>query len=253
MNIKQHSLLCKKSIIKINIEENKDQLKDLYFYGNSCIKDIYRNLSKKNNSKNIVYYITNNKSENDEQYKALNEFDKKVILKISKKEIEKNISMLVKDGGLTQKFMDILKSWFKYFSKGKDQMTIPDLVECFNILTNKKFLEKSLTKKEKNMNSIRQRKKEYLDLNAITYENIDVEENKSDEKEKKRKVKIFKNGKYIKNIFKNKKEKKNENNKENVVEKKKKKLKDIKCSVDAFEYINKIQKEIKNLKIVSNK
>ena len=35
--------------------------------------------------------------------------------------------------------------------------------------------------------------------------------------------------------------------------KKKKKLKDIKCSVDAFEYINKIQKEIKNLKIVSNK
>ena len=122
-----------------------------------------------------------------------------------------------------------------------------------NILTNKKFLEKSLTKKEKNMNSIRQRKKEYLDLNAITYENIDVEENKSDEKEKKRKVKIFKNGKYIKNIFKNKKENKNENNKENVVEKKKKKLKDIKCSVDAFEYINKIQKEIKNLKIVSNK
>ena len=122
-----------------------------------------------------------------------------------------------------------------------------------NILINKKFLEKSLSKKEKNMNSIRQRKKEYLDLNAITYENIDVEENKSDEKEKKRKVKIFKNGKYIKNIFKNKKENKSENNKENVVEKKKKKLKDIKCSVDAFEYINKIQKEIKNLKIVSNK
>ena len=163
MNIKQHSLLCKKSIIKINIEENKDQLKDLYFYGNSCIKDIYRNLSKKNNSKNIVYYITNNKSENDEQYKALNEFDKKVILKISKKEIEKNISMLVKDGGLTQKFMDILKSWFKYFSKGKDQMTIPDLVECFNILTNKKtkkFTEKSykiiffLKKYSDNLNSI---------------------------------------------------------------------------------------------------
>ena len=163
MNIKPHSLLCKKSIIKINIEEKKDQLKDLYFYGNSCIKDIYRNLSKKNNSKNIVYYITNNKSENDEQYKALNEFDKKVILKISKKEIEKNISMLVKDGGLTQKFMDILKSWFKYFSKGKDQMTIPDLVECFNILTNKKtkkFTEKSykiiffLKKYSDNLNSI---------------------------------------------------------------------------------------------------
>ena len=89
-------------------------------------------------------------------------------------------------------------------------------------------------------------------MNKISYENTDVkdiENEKNSEKEKKRRVKIFENRKYIINI--NKKEK---DNKENITEeKKKKKIKDIKCNVDAFEYINKIKKEIKNLKIVSNK
>ena len=123
-----------------------------------------------------------------------------------------------------------------------------------NILTDKKFVEKLISKKINNgiTKSITQRKKEYLEMNKISYENTDVkdiENEKNSEKEKKRRVKIFENRKYIINI--NKKEK---DNKENITEeKKKKKIKDIKCNVDAFEYINKIKKEIKNLKIVSNK
>ena len=138
INIKPHSLLCKKEIVKINIEEKKDELKELYFYGNNTIKDIYHYLMKNNNSKNVVYYNMNNINEKDEQYKLLNEYDKKIIIKIAKKEIEKNISTLIKDGKLTQKFKDVLKIWFNYFSKGKENMTRKDLAECFNALSDKK-------------------------------------------------------------------------------------------------------------------
>ena len=123
-----------------------------------------------------------------------------------------------------------------------------------NILTDKKFVEGLMPKKVNNgiSNNITQRKKEFLEMNNISYENTDVKEienEKNNEKEEKRRVKLFRDGKYINSI--NKKEKDNRIN--IVVEKKGKKVKDIKCNVDAFEYINKIQKEIKNLKIVSNK
>ena len=123
-----------------------------------------------------------------------------------------------------------------------------------NILTDKKFVEKLMAKRENTgtMNSITQRKKQYLKMNNISYENIDIKENeneKNNEKEQKKKVKIFQGKKYINNI--NKKEK--ENKKDIVEEKKKKKIKNVIGTIDAFEYINKIQKEIKNLKIVSNK
>ena len=123
-----------------------------------------------------------------------------------------------------------------------------------NILTDKKFVEKLMAKRENTgtMNSITQRKKQYLKMNNISYENIDIKENeneKNNEKEQKKKVKIFQGKKYINNI--NKKDK--ENKKDNVEEKKKKKIKNVIGTINAFEYINKIQKEIKNLKIVSNK
>ena len=91
-------------------------------------------------------------------------------------------------------------------------------------------------------------------MNNISYENTDVKEienEKNNEKEKKRRVKLFKDGKYINSI--NKKENEKYNKKNIAEEKKGKKIKEIKCNIDAFEYINKIQKEIKNLKIVSNK
>ena len=125
-----------------------------------------------------------------------------------------------------------------------------------DILTDKKFVEKLMTKKENNgiSNNITQRKKEFLEMNNISYENTDVKEienEKNNEKEKKRRVKLFKDGKYINSI--NKKENEKYNKKNIAEEKKGKKIKEIKCNIDAFEYINKIQKEIKNLKIVSNK
>ena len=125
-----------------------------------------------------------------------------------------------------------------------------------DILTDKKFVEKLMTKKVNNgiSNNITQRKKEFLEMNNISYENTDVKEienEKNNEKEKKRRVKLFKDGKYINSI--NKKENEKYNKKNIAEEKKGKKIKEIKCNIDAFEYINKIQKEIKNLKIVSNK
>ena len=138
INIKPHSLLCKKGVVKINVEDKKDDFKELYFYSNNTIKDIYHYLMKNNNSKNFVFFNMNNINEKDEQYKSLNEYDKKVLIKISQKEIKKNISTLLKEGSLTQKFKDILKSWFNYFSKGKENMTRKDLAECFNALTDKK-------------------------------------------------------------------------------------------------------------------
>ena len=128
-----------------------------------------------------------------------------------------------------------------------------------NILTDKKFIEKLMAKRENTgtMNSITQRKKEFLKMNNISYENIDIKEKeneKNNEKEKKKKVKIFQGKKYINNINNiNKKEEEKENKKDIVEEKKKKKIKNVIGNIDAFEYINKIQKEIKNLKIVSNK
>ena len=47
-----------------------------------------------------------------------------------------------------------------------------------DILTDKKFVEKLMTKKENNgiSNNITQRKKEFLEMNNISYENTDVKE-----------------------------------------------------------------------------
>ena len=135
INIKPHFSLIKKSIIKINIEEKKDEINNLFFYGNSTINQIYQYLSNKNKNNNKVYYICNNINENEEN-KYLNEFDKK-IFKINKKEIEKNLISLIKEEKLTEKFENILKDWFNYFSKGKNKMTKSDLAECMNKLTGK--------------------------------------------------------------------------------------------------------------------
>ena len=115
-----------------------------------------------------------------------------------------------------------------------------------NFLMNEEFIKKLLKNEynKKNKNDITQRKKEYLEHNNITYENVDIKEiekEKNKKKEKIRKVIIFKDGKYIKKI-KLKKD-------NNVNEKSKEKLNNIKIKkvFDCLEYINKI-KEIKNLK-----
>ena len=144
VNIKPHYLLCKKIIIKINVEEEKGQENNLYFFGNTSINQIYHYLTENNASKSVIYY-TNNEIMEKAKNKSLNEFEKKA-LKISKKEIENNISVLSKEKKLTERFNEVLKNWFNFFSKGKQKMTRADLAECFNALSGKKknkFTEKS--------------------------------------------------------------------------------------------------------------
>ena len=143
INVKPHYLLCKKNIIKINLEEKKDEIKELYFFGNCTIKQIYYYLTKIDDKKNVLYSI-NNINEIDDN-KALNELEKKLII-ISKKEIEKNISSLLNKEKLSEKFYEVLKNLFNLFSKGNDKLTRVDLAECFNMLAGKKeklFTEKS--------------------------------------------------------------------------------------------------------------
>ena len=116
-------------------------------------------------------------------------------------------------------------------------------------LTNEKYIKKlfgNKNNKKININDMTQRKKEYLDMNNISYKNIDIKDNEKNNKKDKRKVKIFKDGKYIRN---NKEEVKNLN----IMERKPKKVIKIKNDVDAFEYIDRIKNEIQNLKIVNNK
>ena len=119
-----------------------------------------------------------------------------------------------------------------------------------NLLSNEKYVKNLVGQKNKKINNtikdIRLRKKEYLDMNNISYENMDdkeIENEKNNEKEKKRKVKIFENGKYIK--FKN--NKKVDENKVLVFSEYKKKKSKEKKNVDVLEYINKIR-SFKNMK-----
>ena len=83
------------------------------------------------------YYINNNAIDEIDKIKSLKEFDKKVF-KISKKDIERDRSTLLKEGKLTQQFKEVLENWFNIFSKGKDKLTRNDLADCFNILVGKK-------------------------------------------------------------------------------------------------------------------
>ena len=120
-----------------------------------------------------------------------------------------------------------------------------------NKLTEKEYIEKFIgdrkNRKNNNTNNLKiLRKKEFLDNFNISYENVDIKENeKNIEKKKTRKVKIFKNGKYI--------------NKPKIIEKpkfvikKEKKLIKNKIDVNSFEYINKIKSEIDNKKNENDK
>ena len=118
-----------------------------------------------------------------------------------------------------------------------------------NELMKEDYIKKLMDIKNKRIsyNNIK-RKKEYLDINSISYENIDIAKDDKKEKKDKRRVKIFKNGKYIKT----KKEDKKVNERNDIFERKSRKKIIIKNEVDGFEYINKIKNEIKNLKSTNN-
>ena len=142
IDIRSHNLLCKKSIVKINFDENEKN-KELLFWGNCTFNQIIYFLNNLNS--NCIYNITGSNKDID-MNKSLNE-SKKNTFKISSKKLEKDISILKKENKLTPKFEKILNNWFNHFSKGKEKMTKEELAVCFNILSAKKdkqFTDKSL-------------------------------------------------------------------------------------------------------------
>ena len=143
---KSHSNLCKKYIFKILIKNNKNEegvLCSLYFYGNTKLKEINNFLIKQYPD---IYFEFNLSSKNqnpkelDEKdfNKTLNELKKeKTILKIYKKDIIAD--KLIENNKLTRKFKNLLKNWFKYFSKNKEIMDKYDTSVFLSKTTKKNF------------------------------------------------------------------------------------------------------------------
>ena len=224
----------------INMENQiKKELSDNYGYlNNTSLKNnLIKFYSLNTSDKNIIKNETNNKINiniNNNLYKSLNNDKRKIIASYSnilrKRNIFKKSAVKIRTNNKLYKTHNI-----NNIDKDK--------------LTNEKYIKKlfgNKNNKKININDMTQRKKEYLDMNNISYKNIDIKDNEKNNKKDKRKVKIFKDGKYIKN---NKEEVKNLN----IMERKPKKVIKIKNDVDAFEYIDRIKNEIQNLKIVNNK
>ena len=224
----------------INMENQiKKELSDNYGYlNNTSLKNnLIKFYSLNTSDKNIIKNETNNKINiniNNNLYKSLNNDKRKIIASYSnilrKRNIFKKSAVKIRTNNKLYKTHNI-----NNIDKDK--------------LTNEKYIKKlfgNKNNKKININDMTQRKKEYLDMNNISYKNIDIKDNEKNNKKDKRKVKIFKDGKYIKN---NKEEVKNLN----IMGRKPKKVIKIKNDVDAFEYIDRIKNEIQNLKIVNNK
>ena len=224
----------------INMENQiKKELSDNYGYlNNTALKNnLIKFYSLNTSDKNIIKNETNNKINiniNNNLYKSLNNDKRKIIASYSnilrKRNIFKKSAVKIRTNNKLYKTHNI-----NNIDKDK--------------LTNEKYIKKlfgNKNNKKININDMTQRKKEYLDMNNISYKNIDIKDNEKNNKKDKRKVKIFKDGKYIRN---NKEEVKNLN----IMERKPKKVIKIKNDVDAFEYIDRIKNEIQNLKIVNNK
>ena len=224
----------------INMENQiKKELSDNYGYlNNTALKNnLIKFYSLNTSDKNIIKNETNNKINiniNNNLYKSLDNDKRKIIAFYSnilrKRNIFKKSAVKIRTNNKLYKTHNI-----NNIDKDK--------------LTNEKYIKKlfgNKNNKKININDMTQRKKEYLDMNNISYKNIDIKDNEKNNKKDKRKVKIFKDGKYIRN---NKEEVKNLN----IMGRKPKKVIKIKNDVDAFEYIDRIKNEIQNLKIVNNK
>ena len=213
--IKPHYLLCKKNIIPIKIVNNENE-KILNFYGNTTINEINNFLIKNYESQNEYYIVNLNINEKekgnitfDDSYsnKTLNELKKNKI-EIIKKEIIQN---LFENEKLTENFKNILIKWFKYFSKGNNEMNREQLAECFNKLSGKKnelFTGRSIRiisfLKKYSDNNIHQIN---IDKFIDFYSNIFINNN---EKEKQNLIKNLKNMNLRSNLTKIPQEIKNE-------------------------------------------
>ena len=244
-----------------NIEISKEQ--PVILYNNTKKKDInMENQIKKELSDNYGYLNNTSLKNNLIKFYSLNTSDKNIIKNETNNKINININnnlykSLDNDKRKIIAFYSNILRKRNIFKKSAVKIrTNNKLYKTHNInnidkdkLTNEKYIKKlfgNKNNKKININDMTQRKKEYLDMNNISYKNIDIKDNEKNNKKDKRKVKIFKDGKYIKN---NKEEVKNLN----IMGRKPKKVIKIKNDVDAFEYIDRIKNEIQNLKIVNNK
>ena len=244
-----------------NIEISKEQ--PVILYNNTKKKDINMgNQIKKELSDNYGYLNNTALKNNLIKFYSLNTFDKNIIKNETNNKININInnnlykSLNNDKRKIIASYSNILRKRNIFKKSAVKIRTNNKLYKTHNInnidkdkLTNEKYIKKlfgNKNNKKININDMTQRKKEYLDMNNISYKNIDIKDNEKNNKKDKRKVKIFKDGKYIRN---NKEEVKNLN----IMERKPKKVIKIKNDVDAFEYIDRIKNEIQNLKIVNNK
>ena len=150
-----HLSLCKKNIfnIKFKNEEEKEE-KNLKFYGNTTVNEIY-NFLIKNYESESEYFIINLVNEKEKKNMVLDKFySNKTLNELKKKKIQINIikKKIIPDElyekenqKLTEKFENILKKWFRYFSKEKKEMNRKDLANFMNSLIKKDlFNEKSM-------------------------------------------------------------------------------------------------------------
>ena len=138
----------------------------------------------------------------------------------------KNKNLLIES--LTDK-NKIVKNLFRSFEKNNSNN------KCIKIID-------SFSKENKKENDIK-RKKEYLDKNNISYENINDDENDNKNNNESKDLKTKTENKKIKNIFKIPLKRDNYD----FSDKKKQKIR-YKDSVNQFEYLQKIRKELNILK-----
>ena len=148
-----HFSICKKNIFTIKFKSNEEE-KDLKFYGNTTINEIYNYLIKNFESKSD-YFTINLINEKEKKIitldkmnsnKTLNELKKKKFqINISKEKIIPDELYEEKNQKLTKNFEKMLGKWFRYFSKEKNEMNRSDLANCMNRLIKKDiFTERSM-------------------------------------------------------------------------------------------------------------
>ena len=150
--IKSHSNLCKKALVKINLEKENEKDKDkdkeefYSFYQNTTILEILNYIENKKDKKYIFEIRNGEKILDENDYNiTLGEIlkEKKNIKIIQKAQIDKvNLS---ENGNLTEKFKSVLKSIFIIYSNGKSIMEFEDiknfLIKAANINKNEMLKE----------------------------------------------------------------------------------------------------------------
>ena len=235
----------------------KKELADNFGYLNNSalkyhlIKFYSVNISNENLKKNNNKKKTRNKLNNNTNllFKSLENDDKRQIrqLRIKYSDKLRKRSNTFKKSNIKNNLENKLYKRINNSSNKLDKKKLANEENMIKLITNN--IKKNDKINNNNINDLISRKKGYLDINEISYKNIVINENeKNNEKEEKRKVKLFKDGKYIKKP----KPFKNVNNM-NVMLRKKKKNLNLKDVVDAFEYMKKIKNEINHLKNTNNK